>query len=95
MNDFDVPEHEEQCTPSVGGAGENPFKYQGPYKLDPNSPQAYTLGNVPTMTVREFAAFYCGIDESRADRQVYVTHINPLIRFVEKSIAESSHLFLF
>lgn len=95
MNDFDGPEHEGQCTPGVGGAGKNPFQYQGPYQLDPNSPKAYTLGTVPTMTVREFAAFYCGIDDSCVDRQTHEAYIKTLIHFVDKSIKEGYHLIPF
>lgn len=67
MNDFDVPEHEEQCTPSVGDAGENPFRYRGQYPLDPDSPRARSGWNYrDTLSVREFAYLYCGIDEDKA-----------------------------
>ncbi len=91
MNDFDGPEHEGQCTPGVGGAGENPFKYQGPYQLDPNSPKVRSgWEHRDTLSVDEFVYLYCGIDENKVleDWHQADAEVRPYLESLRKVISE-------
>ena len=43
------------------------FQYTGLSKLDKRSPKYRLLASRKTMTIEEFALFYCGIDEDAFD----------------------------
>lgn len=91
MNDFDGPEREEQCNPGVGGAGENPYKYQGEYQLNPNSPRARSgWEHRDTLSVNEFVYLYCGVDEKKVLEDWYLanTEVQPYIESLRRVISE-------
>lgn len=74
------------------GPDENPYKYQGEYQLDPNSPRARSgWEHRDTLSVKEFVYLYCGIDENKVSEDWYLANaeVQPYIESLRRVISEN------
>lgn len=70
---------------------ENPFwNYEGPLKMDTNSPTYWAFSRSKTMTVAEFVCFYCGIslDGLYDETDEYSRFLVPLLNEIQKRVVE-------
>ncbi len=74
-------------TGSVPSSGEapkkSPFRYEGSFEVNKNTPRYALLIRKESMTVYDFACLYCGIDPGkRLPTDVYKSYVEPLIDFL-------------